>query len=554
MSSYKLPVLAKAKKAKGNRVLMVASGDLRLSANQECWPAQRAMEADLAKAVAACGFELVRAHPYKPKEGHGFIASQAEGMRVFRNIDPEAKLIVAEAVWQYSHHVLAGLTTHRGPICTVANWSGQWPGLVGMLNLNGSMTAAGVKYSTLWGEDFGEAEFRRKLARWLTTGRVTHPMNHVRALESVRVPAAERKLGKALAGQLRREKAIMGIFDEGCMGMFNAMIPDGLLNATGVFKERLSQSALYHATTQVSDEDARAAYGWLLRRGMRFELGKSEARDLTEKQVRTQCKMYIAATRLADEFGCACIGIQYQQGLKDVLPASDLAEGLLNDSVRPPVRSADGKRALFAGEPVLHFNEVDECAGLDALMTYRVQKAMRQPAENTLHDLRWGDWDRSGTTDQYVWVLEISGAIPPSHLARGYREAVSVRQPAMFFRLGGGTIKGISKPGEVVWSRIYIEDGRLAMDLGRGESVALPLKESMRRWNSTTSQWPMMHLVTYGVSRDQMMAKHKANHIHVVYGTGAELADASMLAKASMAEALGMRVSLCGTRKNGEKW
>jgi hypothetical protein len=209
---------------------------------------------------------------------------------------------------------------------------------------------------------------------------------------------------------------------------------------------------------------------------------------------------------------------------------------------------------LFAHEPVLHFNEADECAGLDGLMTYRVHRAMCQPVENTLHDLRWGDWDRSGTTDRYVWVLEISGAIPPSHLARGYREAVSERQPPMYFRLGGGTIKGISKPGEVVWSRIYIEDGRLKMDLGRGESIALPLKESLRRWNSTTSQWPMMHLVTYGVTRDQMMAKHKANHIQVVYGKDAESADAAMLAKASMAEALDMEVNLCGTRKNGEGW
>ena len=37
------------------------------------------------------------------------------------------ELIVAEAVWQYSHHVLPGLLTHRGPILTVANWSGQRP-------------------------------------------------------------------------------------------------------------------------------------------------------------------------------------------------------------------------------------------------------------------------------------------------------------------------------------------------------------------------------------------------------------------------------------------
>jgi hypothetical protein len=49
----------------------------------------------------------------------------ASGIDVFKNIPPDAKLIVAEAVWQYSHHVLAALRDHRGPILTVANWSGQ---------------------------------------------------------------------------------------------------------------------------------------------------------------------------------------------------------------------------------------------------------------------------------------------------------------------------------------------------------------------------------------------------------------------------------------------
>jgi hypothetical protein len=55
------------------------------------------------------------------------------GMDVFKSIPPQAPLIVAVAVWQYSYHVLAGLRDHRGPILTIANWSGQWPGLVGML-------------------------------------------------------------------------------------------------------------------------------------------------------------------------------------------------------------------------------------------------------------------------------------------------------------------------------------------------------------------------------------------------------------------------------------
>ena len=55
------------------------------------------------------------------------------------------------------------------------------------------------------------------------------------------------------------------------------------------------------------------------------------------------------------------------------------------------------------------------------------------------------------------------------------------------------------------------------MDLGRGGVVRLPAAETQRRWDATTPQWPIMHAVTYGVSRDQMMARHKANHIQVAY-------------------------------------
>jgi len=554
MASYAVPALRKPPKVKKKQVLLVASGDLRPSANQKCWPAQKAMEDALGQAVAEAGCELVRAHPYKEDQKHGFIGSQKEGMCVFATIDPEAKLIVAEAVWQYSHHVLAGLLGHQGPILTVANWSGTWPGLVGMLNLNGSLTKAGREYSTLWAEDFADPEFRRKLAKWLHKGKVRHDTSHVTPLKRVKVPAAERRLGDALAAQLQQDRAIMGIFDEGCMGMYNAIIPDELLHPTGVYKERLSQSALYYETTETSDAEAQAVKKWMVDRGMTFVTGPDPEKDLTDEQVLLQCKMYVAALRIADDFGCHTIGIQYQQGLKDLLPASDLVEGTLNNAERPPVTSRDGKRVLYEGRPLPHFNEVDECAGLDALMTYRLHAAMGQPVETTLHDVRWGDWDRSGTVDDYVWVFLISGSVPPAHFVGGWKGASSERQPGMYFRLGGGTLKGISKPGEIVWSRIYVEDERLKMDLGRAGVVALPKEETERRWNETTPQWPIMHAVLYGVTRDQFMARHKANHIQVVYAAGEKQADAAMLAKAAMAQAMGMQVALCGTRKNGKPW
>jgi hypothetical protein len=553
-SDFVFPKLTLAPKVGSKDVLLVASGDLRLSANQGCWAAQQEMERLLELAIADCGFELRRAHSFDKQTGHGFIASQRQGMDVFAGIDRTAKLIVAEAVWQYSHHVLHGLVTHEGPILTVANWSGQWPGLVGMLNLNGSLTKAGVRYSSLWSEDFSQTDFRKKLKQWLTRGKVTHDLSHVQPIDSIKISADTRKLGESLAAQMSHEKAIMGVFDEGCMGMFNAIIPDHLLHPTGVFKERLSQSALYYESNTISDTEARAILDWMKKKGLKFELGTNHAMELTEAQLLTQCKMYIAAVRIADDFGCDTIGIQYQQGLKDLMPASDLVEGMLNNSDRPPVTSRDGKRVLYRGQPLPHFNEVDECAGLDCLMTYRIHRAMKQPVENTLHDLRWGDFDPTGTTDEYVWVLLISGAAPPAHFIGGWKGASSLRQVPMYFPSGGGTMCGISKPGEIVWSRIFVADDRLNMDLGRAVVVKLPASETERRWKQTTRQWPIMHAVTYGVSRDQMMARHKSNHIQVAYANDAKSADQALLAKASMARALGMRVSICGSRANNQSW
>lgn len=531
-------------------VWLVANGDLRQSANEKCWPAQEAMEAKLGAIIARLGRRLVRAHPYRPSVRHGFIGSQKEGMEVFARLDPTAPLIVAESVWQYSHHLLPGLISHRGPILTVANWSGTWPGLVGMLNLNGSLTKAGVRYSTLWSEDFADEYFLTRLAAWLKSGRCRHRTPHVKSLARATVPRRARTVAARIAADLRRRKSIMGVFDEGCMGMYNAIIPDELLFPTGVFKERLSQSALYHAATQVPETEARAIYDWYRKRGLKFHLGPNEETDLTERQVLWQCRTYVAAVRLADEFGCETIGIQYQQGLKDLLPASDLVEGTLNNSDRPPVTRADGS-VIRDGEPITHFNEVDECAGFDGLLTQRVHRALGQPVENTLHDLRWGDWDKSGTTREYVWVFLISGSAPPAHHVGGWAGSDSHRQPAMYFRLGGGTLRGIAKPGEIVWSRVFVQRGRLKMDLGRAQAIALPEAETQRRWRETTYQWPIMHAVTYGVSRDQMMARHPSNHIQVAYANTAREADLALYAKATLAAELGLEVSLCGTKADG---
>ena len=545
MASYTLPTAVRRPEAEAGVVYTVASGDLRPPANTTCWPTQQQLEGYVGKAVESFGRTVRRGHDIDPVKGHGFIDSQRAGIEAFKNIPYDAPLIVVDAVWQYSQFVLAGLLAHRGPILLVANWSGQFPGLVGMLNLAGSLTKAGRTYSSLWSEDFSDQWALDHLRTWLETGTIEHDLTHVRDLPSLG-DSPETELGQAVAHQLQTDRAIIGVFDEGCMGMYNAIFDDALLAPLGIFKERLSQSALVAEMNRVTDEEAAAVRRWLDDAGLDFRTGTDDATELTDAQLHSQFKMYVAALRISDDYGLDAVGIQYQQGLKDMVPASDLVEGLLNNVERPPVTTRDGSRELFAGAALPHFNEVDEGVAVDSLVTNRIWLAMGLDPATTLHDIRWGeDFTFADGSTEFVWVFEISGSVPASHNG-GYDKSYSMRQPSMFFPLGGGTLSGVSKPGEIVWSRVYISGDVLHVDLGRGTAVELPAEETQRRLDATDKVWPIMHAVLHGVDRDQLMAQHKANHLNVVYAPDAATADKALVAKAAAFDALGITVHLCG--------
>ncbi|MBS1698611.1 MAG: fucose isomerase [Actinobacteria bacterium] len=540
MTTYSIPTIVARPSAEERTAYLIASGDLRESANIAGWPTQVELEAGVARVLEDLGWNVVRAHGVDPKTGHGFISSQRMGLDVFTHIPTDAPLIVAEAVWQYSHHVLAGLRTHSGPILTVANFAGEWPGLVGLLGLNAGLTKMGTPYSTIWSVDFTDDWFCDGIRQWIETGAISHDISHVRRLPAL-PQSSEKALGEALGDQLLRDKAIIGVFDEGCMGMYNAIFDDELLNRTGIYKERLSQSALYAEMLEVADGEADAAFEWLVERGMTFRFGEDPATELTREQVQWQLKMYIATLRIADDFGLDAVGIQYQQGLKDLVPASDLAEGLLNSTERPSVLSRDGSRELREGLAVPHFNEADEGVAVDALVTDRVWRAMGLVPDNTLHDVRWGE----EVDGEFVWVYEISGSVPASHLG-GWEQAEGWRQDPVFFPAGGATVNGVSRPGEVVLSRVFIADGVLQADLFRASVVELPAEETQRRKDATNPEWPIAHVVLHGITRDQFMARHKANHVQLVYAPDADRADRALIAKAAMFDRIGIRVNLTG--------
>ena len=287
---------------------------------------------------------------------------------------------------------------------------------------------------------------------------------------------------------------------------------------------------------------------WLDARGMQFRTGADPDTELTDAQILEQCKMYIAAMRIADEFGCDAIGIQYQQGLKDLTPASDLAEGLFNNVDRPPVRDAARPRALRepGAAPLQRSGRVRRtgCAGdqsdLDAAWLRPGNHVARYSLRRNLRERRRGvrlgvrDLGRGAAESPHRWICRRGQRAPAPHVFPARR------------RYGQGS----GKPGEIVWSRIFVDNGALKADLGRAKVVELPHEETERRWRITTPQWPIMHAVTYGVTRDQMMARHKSNHIQVAYAPDAERANLALAAKAATFREMGMDVSICGT-ENG---
>lgn len=316
-------------------------------------------------------------------------------------------------------------------------------------------------------------------------------LSHVYDAGEVIIPDRPVELSRILATQLQGEKVMMSVFDEGCMGMYNAIIPNPLLHPAGLYKERLSQSDMCAYMDEASDAEAQQVRHWLDDTRITFVTGPYPSIDLIDDQIRDQCKVYIVAVRMADRFGSITIGNQYQLGLMQLTPASDLVEGLLNNVERPPVHDVASGEILYEGRALPRFNEVDERAGLDVLVTNRIWTAMGLEPETTLHDVRWGEVYQGpegagGEVNDFVWLFMISGAASPNHFADGYRSAVSECQPPMFFRRGGGTLKGISKPGEIVWSRVFVQDDALHMDIGRGGAVSLPQDEVERRWQATT--------------------------------------------------------------------
>jgi hypothetical protein len=396
----------------------------------------------------------------------------------------------------------------------LANFDGAWPGLVGLLNHSATLDRLRVVHSRLWTDGFtDDPVFMERLKTWIETGRIEYDHSHLAAAEKASLSDQALRFGEALAGDILKHKRIMGQFDPGCMGMLNAVMDPTKLGNIGMPLELLSQSDLVAEMALISDQEAQQHLNWLVDQGVWFNWGTDQSEGLVHGQVISQMKMYQAAIHMVQRYGLAAIGIPYQIGLVRSVPASDLVEGMLNNSIRPAVSDPDTGEVVRPGKPIVHFNEGDIGSGIPQVLMNNIYEQKGLSPETTLHDIRWGrEYD-----GRFIWVLEISGGAPPAHFG-GWQNTKVFRQPSMYFPLGGGTCSGVSIPGVITWARFYESHGAIGLDCGLGEVIPLPDEEVTERLNRTTSEWPIANVYLPNYDRDQCMSSHMSNHITIGYG------------------------------------
>ena len=495
-------------------VYLISNGDFRDAVGVECWPLQKKTLNQVAAAFRQFGYTPKVLPGYAPKRKHGFITRQCQAAEIFARIDPAAPVVIVMSSWVYAHHVAGPLGTHKGPILLLANFDGTNPGLVSLLNHSATFDRLCIRYSRLWTEDFKRDEtFMRRLETWCRTGCIRYARSHLKDASQLRVPSQAMRFGQDLAADILRRKRILGQLDPGCMGMLNAVINPTRLAAIGMPLELLNQSDLLAEMSLVSDEEAQKHLNWLVRKGSRFDWGTDQYEHLVHGQVLTQMKMYAAAARIYRRYGLSAIGIPYQYGLVRCVPASDLPEGMLNNSDRPNVKDPETREVIKKARPIIHFNEGDVGAAVPQVIMHDILAGKGMAPETTLHDVRWGR-EYEG---RFVWVFLISGGAPPAHFG-GWRNTTVYRQPKMYFPLGGGTCSGVSLPGTITWARFYEAYGEVGMDCGAGEVIELPDAEVADRLAKTTEEWPIANVHIPGYGRDQLMSSHMSNHIIICYG------------------------------------
>jgi hypothetical protein len=479
------------------RIALFWPGDERPAPNEQARPNAERATSQLEAAIAKLGHETYRVE--------GFITRPHESIERLGKIDDP--MIGVCVHWFYGPHTVNGVVGGDTPLLLASNFSGQWPGLVGLLNTAACLEFVDRPYSRIWtdADDWtADQPFMERLDEWCRHGHIEYPDDELVDEGVIPGPAAE--IARGIADDIHTRRVLALMLGDTSMGMINGYFGPRFLAPIGFAEHKVDQAWIIDRGRSIDDRRIDDAMHFVTEKGVQFHWGGSGADDFDEHATREQLRDYLAVLDLVGEYEADCLGWQYQLGLLNLRPPSDFAEGLFNSVCRP--ESNDDTIACAT--------EADQGNLVPMEMMKRLLKAKNLHQAVMFHDVRWGG-EHDG---RFVWVLLNSGscgAYAFNHKPHTLHGVHSYRQPAGYFPVPGGTFAGESLPGEITWARAYVRHDHLWMDIGLGEVVRLPEEKRDAWWGGTTRQWPFM-AADLGVKRDTIMAHYMSNHIAVAYG------------------------------------
>ncbi|MGH9899991.1 MAG: fucose isomerase [Pyrinomonadaceae bacterium] len=479
------------------RIALFYPGDARAVPNELALPSVTETTTQLEAALHRLGHE-----PYRIE---GFITKPHEAIEKLSHIDDP--LVGVCVHWLYGPHTTDGVVGKDNPLLLASNFSGQWPGLVGLLNTGACLESLDRKFSRAWtsaADWSADDEFMSRLDEWCSTGRIAYAEDEIAYDAPVSQDAAAR--AHAIAQEIRHRRVLLMMLGDTSMGMINGYFGPRLLNKCGFTEHKIDQAWIIDRGRSIDERRIDDALRFVKDKGVTFHYGEDGARDFDERATREQLRDYFVVVDMLGEYKADCLGWQYQLGLIPLRPPSDLAEGLLNSSCRPESN----------GDTIACATEADQGNAVPMEMMKRLLKAKGLHQAVMFHDVRWG----AQHDGRFLWVLLNSGscgAYAFNHNPDTLESVHSYRQPTAYFPTPGGTFTGESLAGRMTWARAYIKEGALWMDVGRGEVVKLPAAKRDAWWEGTTRQWPFM-AADLGITQETLMAHYLSNHIAVAYG------------------------------------
>ena len=481
----------------GSKVALFWPGDGRSLPNELALPSIKEATGQLERALRKLGRE-----PYLVE---GFLSKPHESIEKLGPIhDPMIGVCVH---WIYGPHTTDGVVGKDNPLLLASNFSGQWPGLVGLLNTSACLEMLGRSHSRVWtdAKDWSADEvFMGRLEEWCSTGRIAYPEEGIGYHASISPEASS--VAFRVADAIRRRRVLVLMLGDTSMGMINGYFGPRLLTRHGFTEHKIDQAWIVDRGASIDQGRIDDAFAFVVEKGVAFHWREKGAEDFDENATKEQLRDYLAVLDLVREYKADCVGWQYQLGLLPLRPPSDFSEGLLNSTCRPESN----------GDTIACATEADQGNVIPMELMKRLLKEKGLNPSVMFHDIRWGG-EHDG---RFVWVLLNSGSCSAyafNHDAESLRGVHSYRQPSLYFPHAGGTFAGESMPGKITWSRAYVRGDEVWMDIGRGEVLELPSEVRDAWWEGTTREWPFM-AAALGMSRDALMAHYMSNHVAVAYG------------------------------------